>query len=176
MLRHKTTRILKAIESLRYLRCLSLSSRANITISRTRITGWLFDLYDLDNKSVPGWKYHGEERQRVSRLPALIARSSHNRDTFQWIIEQNDDQWTIRSVKYQKYLGFENAPKDGTPVVGLDKPQRSTLAALGSSRFLSSSALIKNITAFKLYDAETAYIVISPFDTQPGAPCYEALS
>lgn len=69
--------------------------------------GLAFDLYDLGNKSVlrVGRKHHGEEKLR-----------------FQWIIEQNDGQWTIRSVANQKYVGFENAPKDGTPLIGLDKP------------------------------------------------------
>ena len=52
----------------------------------------------------------------------------------QWITEKQDDgQWTIRSVKYQKYLGFENTPKDGTPLVGLDEPQLWDIEALSDS-------------------------------------------
>ncbi|KAN0133575.1 hypothetical protein V8E53_008743 [Lactarius tabidus] len=49
-------------------------------------------------------------RETTGRLPSHIDNL------------QNDGQWTIRSVKYQKYLGFESAPKDGTPIVGRDKP------------------------------------------------------
>jgi len=37
---------------------------------------------------------------------------------------QDDGQWTLQSVRHQKYLGFENTPKDGTPLDGLDEPQR----------------------------------------------------
>jgi len=57
-------------------------------------------------KSVVGWRFHGGANQ-------------------QWITERQDDgQWTIRSVQYQKYLGFENTPPtDGTPLGGLDEPQ-----------------------------------------------------
>jgi hypothetical protein len=56
-------------------------------------------------------------------FPTLAARPSYSRDTFQWIVErQNDGQWSIRSVKCLKYLGFEDTPKDGAPAVGLDKP------------------------------------------------------
>ncbi|KAF8264525.1 hypothetical protein EI94DRAFT_1738215 [Lactarius quietus] len=75
--------------------------RYNITNEEN---GLAFDLSNSDNKSVLGWKHHGEERQR-------------------WIAERQDDgQWTIRSIKYQKYVGFEKTPKDGTLVVGLDRP------------------------------------------------------
>ena len=86
--------------------------------------GLSFYLY-LDDKVVVGWGFRDEERQRVSRLPSSIAHhpSYTTAITFQWIIErQNDSQWTIQSVKFQKYLGFENVPKDGSPVVCLDKP------------------------------------------------------
>jgi hypothetical protein len=78
--------------------------------------------YNITNEE-NGWKLHGEERQREGCLPTSITCPSYNRDALQWIIErQSDGQWTIRSVKYQKYLGFENAPKDGAPIVGRDKP------------------------------------------------------
>jgi hypothetical protein len=87
--------------------------------------GLAFDLWHNGHTSVVGlgYKFHGEGGQQVSRLPTSIARPSYNRDTVQWIIErQNDVQWSIRSVMYQEYIGFENAPKDGTLLIGLDKP------------------------------------------------------
>jgi len=57
------------------------------------------------NKSIVGWHFHGEDNQ-------------------QWITEQQDDgQWTIRSINHQKYVAFENAPDNGTALVGVDKPQ-----------------------------------------------------
>ncbi|KAF8264532.1 hypothetical protein EI94DRAFT_1738236 [Lactarius quietus] len=57
------------------------------------------------NKSIVGWHFHGEDNQ-------------------QWITEQQDDgQWTIRSISHQKYVAFENAPDNGTALVGVDKPQ-----------------------------------------------------
>ncbi|KAN0133570.1 hypothetical protein V8E53_008738 [Lactarius tabidus] len=59
-----------------------------------------FCLYDLDNQYVLRWKFHGEE-------------TTEGRN--------KDGQWTIQSVEYQEYLGFENTPKDGTPAVGLKK-------------------------------------------------------
>ncbi|KAN0132303.1 carbohydrate-binding module family 13 protein [Lactarius tabidus] len=63
------------------------------------------DLSGQDNKSIIGWESHGGENQ-------------------QWILKKQDNgQWTIQSVRAQKYLGFENSPGNGTPLVGLDKPQ-----------------------------------------------------
>ena len=59
-----------------------------------------------------------------------------NHDTLQWITEKQDDgQWTIRSVRDQKYLGFEDAvtPDNGTPLVGLDKPQLWDIEILAES-------------------------------------------
>jgi hypothetical protein len=46
-----------------------------------------------------------------------------NHDTLKFITEeeQDDGQWTIRSVRAQKYLRFDNTPDGGTPLVGLDK-------------------------------------------------------
>jgi hypothetical protein len=84
-----------------------------------------FDLWYIGNTSVfrLGYRFHDEDSQRVSRLPTSIARPSYNRNTVQWIIErQNDGEWAILSVDHQKYLGFENTPKDGTAILGLDKP------------------------------------------------------
>jgi len=52
----------------------------------------------------------------------------------QWVTEKQDEgQWTIRSVWHQKYLGFENAPEDGTPLVGLDEPQLWDIEILSDS-------------------------------------------
>ena len=42
----------------------------------------------------------------------------------QWIIEKQDNgQWTIRSIRDQEYVGFENKPDNETAVVGVNKPQ-----------------------------------------------------
>jgi len=67
--------------------------------------GLVFDLSSGNGKSILGWDFHGGENQK-------------------WITERQDDgQWTIQSVQRQTYLGFENTPKDGTHLDGLDKPQ-----------------------------------------------------
>ncbi|KAN0133568.1 hypothetical protein V8E53_008736 [Lactarius tabidus] len=68
--------------------------------------GLVFDLSSGDNTSVLGWEFHGGDNQ-------------------QRILEKQDDgQWTIQSVRYNRYLGIENtSPQDGTRVVGLQKPR-----------------------------------------------------
>jgi hypothetical protein len=67
--------------------------------------GLALDLYESLDNSIIGSDFHGAANQ-------------------QWITEQQDDgQWTIQSVSGQKYIGFENTPKDGTVLVGLNKPQ-----------------------------------------------------
>ncbi len=60
----------------------------------------------------------------VAAIPTSYSHS-YNHDLLQWIIEQYDDnQWTVRSVRGQKYLGFEtSAPQDGAPLVGLNRPR-----------------------------------------------------
>jgi hypothetical protein len=53
-----------------------------------------------------------------------IVSSPYIQDAIQWILDRQDDgQWAIHTVHFQKYLGFESTPKDGTPVVGLDRPR-----------------------------------------------------
>ena len=52
----------------------------------------------------------------------------------QWIIEkQGDGQWTIRSVRDQEYVGFENEPDNGAAVVGVNKPQLWDIEILSES-------------------------------------------
>ena len=46
---------------------------------------------------------------------------------------QDEGQWALRSVWTQKYLGFENTPKDGTPLDALDKPQHWDIEFLPGS-------------------------------------------
>ena len=48
-------------------------------------------------------------------------------------MKQDDGQWTIQSVSGHKYIGFENTPKDGTRLVGLDKPQHWDIEVLSDS-------------------------------------------
>ena len=94
--------------------------RYKITNEQTKL---VVDLSAADNKSIIGWNYHGGENQQVMTFD-ILKLGTHNRDTFKWIPEEQDDgQWTIQSVTAQKYLGFEKAPDDGTPLVGLDNPQ-----------------------------------------------------
>lgn len=76
--------------------------RYKITNEKTKL---VVDLSGENDKSIIGWKSHGGKNQ-------------------QWITEEQDDgQWTIRSVRAQKYLGFEGTPDNGTRLVGLAKPQ-----------------------------------------------------
>ena len=54
----------------------------------------------------------------------------------QWITERQDDdgQWTVRSVQHQKYLGIKNTtPEDGTLLEGLDKPHLWDIEILSDS-------------------------------------------
>jgi hypothetical protein len=84
------------------------------------------DLSGQDNKSVIGWESHGGENQQVItfNIDISITCTSYDCDTLKWILKKQDNgQWTIQSVRAQKYLGFENSPGNGTPLVGLDKPQ-----------------------------------------------------
>ncbi|KAF8264528.1 hypothetical protein EI94DRAFT_461062 [Lactarius quietus] len=87
--------------------------------------GMVVDLSGADNRSILGWAFHGGENQQVSNLPYRYRKwPPYTHNSLQWILEkQGDGQWTIQSLKYQKYLGFESTPKDGTPVVGLDRPR-----------------------------------------------------
>ncbi|KAN0133559.1 carbohydrate-binding module family 13 protein [Lactarius tabidus] len=76
--------------------------RYKITNSQAKL---VVDLSGQNNKSIIGWKSHGGENQ-------------------QWILKKQDNgQWTIQSVRGQKYLGFEKIPGNGTPLVGLGKLQ-----------------------------------------------------
>ncbi|KAF8264531.1 hypothetical protein EI94DRAFT_1805694 [Lactarius quietus] len=63
------------------------------------------------NKSIVGWNLHG--RQPTEK--------------------QDDGQWTLRSVKPQKYIAFENTPENGTALVGLDKTQLWDIEILSES-------------------------------------------
>ncbi|KAH8998195.1 ricin B lectin domain-containing protein [Lactarius deliciosus] len=72
-----------------------------------QLTELAVDLNCADNKSIIGYNFHGGENQ-------------------QWVLDvQVNGQWIIRSVNLQnlKYLGVENAPNNGTHLVGLDHPQ-----------------------------------------------------
>lgn len=103
---------------------------------RNEENGMALDLYYSNNGSIIGHRFHGGETQQVIGFAMLISCPSYNHDTFQWITERQDDgQWTIRSFKFQKYvgLGFENTPKNGTPLFGVDKPQRWDIEILSDS-------------------------------------------
>ncbi|KAF8261982.1 hypothetical protein EI94DRAFT_1744743 [Lactarius quietus] len=77
--------------------------------------GLVFEPTGGINKSIIGWDFHGKDNQ-------------------QWITEKQDDgQWTIRSVRHQKYVGFDTIPDNGTVVVGLDKPQLWDIEILSES-------------------------------------------
>ncbi|KAN0133574.1 Ricin B lectin domain containing protein [Lactarius tabidus] len=67
-------------------------------------SGLVFDLAGGDSTTVLGWESHGGDNQR-------------------WILDKKSDgQWTIRSVRLNKYLGFEDSPKDGTTLFGFQTP------------------------------------------------------
>lgn len=102
--------------------------RYKITNEQTKL---VVDLSGADNKSIIGWNYHGGENQQVITF-SISKLGTHNHDTLKWIPEEQDDgQWTIQSVT-QKYLGFEKVPENGTPLVGLDKPQSWEIEILDS--------------------------------------------
>jgi hypothetical protein len=84
------------------------------------------DLSGQNNKSIIGWKSHGGENQQVITFNINISMTctSHNHDMLKWILKKQDNgQWTIQSVRGQKYLGFEKIPGNGTSLVGLGKLQ-----------------------------------------------------
>jgi len=88
------------------------------------LTELAVDLNCANNKSIIGYNFHGGENQQVTTFATSITCASHNHDTLQWILEkQVNGQWTIQSVRAQKYLGFETTPDNGTLLVGLDEPQ-----------------------------------------------------
>ena len=92
------------------------------------------DLYHSNNDAIIGHRFHSGETQQVRAFAILMACPSYNNDTFQWITEKQDDgQWTIQSFKLQKYVGLENTPKNGTPLFGVDKPQRWDIEILADS-------------------------------------------
>ena len=96
--------------------------------------GMALDLYRSHDDSIIGHRFHSGETQQVRTFAILMACPSHNHDTFQWITEKQDDgQWTIQSFKFQKYVGFVNTPKDGTPLIGVDRPQRWDIEILSES-------------------------------------------
>lgn len=102
--------------------------RYKITNEQTKL---VVDLSGADNKSIIGWNYHGGENQQVITF-SISKLGTHNHDTLKWIPEEQDDgQWTIQSVT-QKYLGFEKVLDNGTPLVGLDKPQSWEIEILDS--------------------------------------------
>ena len=49
------------------------------------------------------------------------------------MVKQEDGQWTIQSVSGQRYIGFKNAPKDGTLILGCEKPQLWDIEVLTDS-------------------------------------------
>ena len=100
--------------------------------------GSVLDLDAADDKSILGWwEFHGGQNQQVSiKFPSIpIGGSTYIYDAFQWILERHsDDQWTIRTVHLQKYLGFESTPNNGTRLVGLDRPQLWDIEILPHSK------------------------------------------
>jgi hypothetical protein len=97
--------------------------------------GMVFDLSGADGRSILGWAFHGGGNQQVSNLPYFSSWwPPYNDYALQWVLDrQGDGQWTIRSVNSQKYLGFESTPKDGTAVVGLDRPRLWDIEVLEDS-------------------------------------------
>jgi hypothetical protein len=97
--------------------------------------GLVLDLSGSNGKSILGWDFHGGGNQQVNNLVVTsIACPSYDHDTLQWITERQDDgQWTVRSVRHHKYLGFESTLKDGAPLDGLDKPQLWDIEVLPDS-------------------------------------------
>ena len=100
--------------------------------------GLVLDLSGSDAKSILGWGFHGGENQQVNNLRHFDRSVPHahinHGTTLQWIMERQDEgQWALRSVWTQKYLGFENTPKDGTPLDALDKPQHWDIEVLPGS-------------------------------------------
>jgi hypothetical protein len=84
--------------------------------------GLVFDLSGGDNLTILGWEFSGSDNQQVRNLP-YSDTSRWLAYTLQWILEkQGDGQWTIRSVRLNKYLGFKDSPKDGTTLVGFQRP------------------------------------------------------
>jgi hypothetical protein len=84
------------------------------------------DLSGTNNKSVIGWESHGGTNQQVItfNINISITCTSYDHNTIKWILQKQDDgQWTIQSVRSQQYLGFENIPGNGSPLVAVDKPQ-----------------------------------------------------
>ena len=99
---------------------------------KNKENGLVVDLFFY--KSIIGHAFHGAENQQVTNITISIVCPSYNYDTLQWITEKQDDgQWTLQSPARQKYLGFENTPKDGTPLLGLDKPQLWDIEVLSDS-------------------------------------------
>jgi len=115
--------------------------RYKITNEENRLA---LDLYESRDNSIIGSEVHGAENQ-------------------QWITEKQDDgQWTLQSVSGQKYVGFENTPKDGTIVVGLDQPQ------LWDIEILSDSEDHDNLRV-KLWVRDTLLVVEFP-NERAGVP------
>ena len=115
--------------------CLS-SSRVNTTRSRTREMGWSSICLarttrpSLDGSTTP------EGTNRYAAFPTPIGGIPYSRGALQWILERQDDgQLTIRTVSNQKYLGFESSPRDGTAVVGLDRPRLWDIEILSDSEY-----------------------------------------
>jgi hypothetical protein len=94
--------------------------------------GLVFDLYFY--KTIVGHAFHGADNQQVTNITISIICPLYDHDSLQWITEKQDDgQWTIRSVRHQKYLGFDNTPDNGTPIVGIDKPRLWDIEILSDS-------------------------------------------
>ncbi|EGN97615.1 carbohydrate-binding module family 13 protein [Serpula lacrymans var. lacrymans S7.3] len=65
--------------------------------------GTTMDLSGGDNKSIIGYGFHSGPNQA-------------------WIFDQaSDNGWTIKSVGSGKYLGIEESPRDGLPVVAVSE-------------------------------------------------------
>jgi hypothetical protein len=93
-------------------------------------TGFVIDLSGVDNISIIGWFHNGGDNQKVRTACFFNTwdQSVHKGDPLQWLIEQCFQrdlqcQWTIRSVRSGKYLGFDGAPSNGVCLVAVDWPQ-----------------------------------------------------
>ncbi|KAF8264527.1 hypothetical protein EI94DRAFT_461039 [Lactarius quietus] len=116
----------------------------------------------FDEKTILGWPHHRGKLQPSINCPPPV-HDTINRDALQWILEkQGDGQWTVQSLRYRKYVGFESTPRDGTAVVGLDRPR------LWDIEFLPDSEYHDN-TRVKFWVRSTHLVVEYPKErSEPG--------